>query len=123
MLVRLFWKECERCDHVDALWVEATAAEAGSAIFPRLSSEQIIQSRKVAGRTGHLARMTGKPDLTFCFLVANDLSSIHPHEVHYPFHQLWNAYSPFRDMPERTIRSLDELRDIALPTVSEDEDE
>ncbi len=120
MVVRFFWKDCHDCNG-DALWVEATAIEAGSQVFPRLSAEQIIASRKLAGESGHLAAsMMGKPGLTFCFLVSKDLSVIRPCQVHYPVHNMWNAYSPFREMSERTVQSLDELRHIDLPQYAEE---
>ena len=125
MLVRSFWKNCNAGPDDaprDAVWVEATPTEAGSAVFPRLSAEQIAKSRKLANGSGDIADRMDKPGLTFCFLVATDLSFIHPHQVHYPVHQLWNAYSPFRAMPEQTVQSLDDLRHLELPQVAEEQE-
>ncbi len=114
MVVRLFWKNCFLCER-DALWVEATADEAEADIFPRLGGEVIAESRTLAEQSGPLASSLGRPGLTFCFLVSKDLSLIRPFHVYYPFHQLWNAYSPFRARPEVRIETLDECRDIVLP--------
>lgn len=114
MLVRYFWRNCDLYynNGNDALWVEATEGEAESDIFPRLSEADISKSREFAEKTGHVAT---RPDLTFCFLVAKDLSFIYPFHVHYPFHQLWNAYSPFQTMPEINVKNLDELSQIEIP--------
>ena len=118
MLVRFFWRNCDLYGlcHGDALWVEATASEAESEVFPHLSEEAISESRKLAKKSGHLAAsLMGRPDLTFCFLVSKDLSFIHPFHVHYPVHQLWNAYSPFRTMPDINVKTLGELSEIHVP--------
>ncbi len=115
MVIRFFWKNCRFCDG-DALWVEATKAEAAWFVFPRLSEEDISQSKQFAKESGHLAEMMGgRPNLTFCFLVAKDLSFIRPFQVHYPVHQLWNAYSPFQKISEMTVANLDAVRGIELP--------
>lgn len=117
MLVRYFWKNCDLYGlcHGDALWVEATASEAESQIFPHLPEETISESRILSEKTGHLAARFSRPDLTFCFVVSKDLSFIRPFHVHYPFHQLWNAYSPFRNMPDINVKTLDELSEIHIP--------
>ncbi len=114
MFVRLFWKNCDLCDS-DALWVEATSDEAKADIFPRLSSEEVAESKELAERAEHIADSLGRSALTFCFLVSKDMSFIRPFHVYYPFHQLWNGYSPFRKRPEVQIDTLDECRDIVLP--------
>ena len=33
-------------------------------------------------------------------------SSIDPFEVHFPFHNFWNAYSPFRSIPNGPLQGL-----------------
>lgn len=117
MRVRAFWRDCTfrhkawRGDHVNAFWVEATAEEAAAKVFPLLNQQQIGESIQLAGEFGGLADAT-RP---FCFLVARDLISIDPFPPHYPFHPMWNAYSPFESMPEVAIAALDDLRDIVLP--------
>ena len=115
MLIRFFWQNCHLCND-DVLWVEATQAEAESHIFPRLSADDISQSRHLSKSTGHMTECMGsRPDLTFCFLVSKDLSFIRPFPVHYPIHNLWNAYSPFKKMSDTNVKSLDELCTIDLP--------
>ena len=62
-----------------------------------------------------MAESLGCPARAFCFLIARDLSTIDPFPVHYPVHQLWNAYSPFELMPARVVTRLEELRSLELP--------
>jgi hypothetical protein len=73
----------------------------------------VAESKDLAERRADFARSRGRTP--YCFLVARDLRSIDPCEFHYPFHQMWNAYSPFREMPERKIGRLEELAGIVLP--------
>jgi hypothetical protein len=84
------------CDSMDCFWVEATHEEAIQSVFPMLSPELQLESEQLAVRCERLAEEISQPPRPFCFLVARDLSSIDPFEVHYPFHQFWGAYSPFR---------------------------
>ncbi len=121
MLVRRFWRDCGYrgkewgAERVDAFWVEATSEEAEASVFPRLRAEQIAESRKLAAQGRRIAEKLGTPARPFCFLVARDLSAIDPLRVHYPFHQLWNAYSPFESMRRRQISNLEELRKLKPP--------
>jgi hypothetical protein len=115
MIVRCFWPSCDRREKtweatpIDAFWVEATHEEAIESVFPLLSRELELESEELAVECKDLAKTISHPPRPFCFLVARDLSSIDPFEVHYPFHQLWNTYSPFRLLPDRTITALHEL--------------
>jgi hypothetical protein len=43
-------------------------------------------------------------------------SAVEPRGVHYPFHHMWNAYSPFREMPERSIHVLGVMKELECPT-------
>ncbi len=121
MIVRYFWRECDfrnkkwGSDPIDAFWVEATLEEAEESVFLRMRSEAVIESEQLARRFEGVADEVGSPGRPFCFLVARDLSAIDPFCVHYPVHQLWNAYSPFEAMPKREIATLDELPGIILP--------
>jgi len=118
MLVRWFWPASHASeDKAHAFWVEATQAEAEAAIFPHLSADVIAESRRLAKECAGIAKHLGDPPRPFCFLVARDLGHINPYVVHYPFHQLWNAYSPFREMPEQHIAGLEELRELECPFV------
>jgi hypothetical protein len=119
MIVRWFWRNCDYrrkewgAARMDAFWVEATLEEAEAAIHPRLTHEDVAKSKALAERLAEFARSRGRSP--YCFLVVRDLSSIDPHEFHYPFHHMWNAYSPFSEMPERKIARLEELASIELP--------
>ena len=99
---------------MDCFWVEATHEEAIESVFPLLSRELELELEELATECEDLAKSISQPPRPFCFLVARDLSCIDPFEVHYPFHQLWNAYSPFRSLPDRSITSLDELAEILV---------
>lgn len=121
MLIRRFWRNCDYrgkswgAAPIDAFWVEATQEEAEVEVFPRLQSQTINESKELAERYKRIAEEVRNPPRSFCFLVARDLSTIDPFHVHYPFHQLWNAYSPFESMSEIVIANLDELRNLDLP--------
>ena len=121
MFIRYVWPNRTYSDSegnvsaLDAFWVEATRDEAETCIFPALSPDTISMSERFAADFRHVAEHLGHPAHQFCFLVAGDLHSIEPHPVHYPVHQLWGAYSPFRLFPEVTISNLDEVRTIVLP--------
>lgn len=116
MLVRCFWRDCDYrgkergAGRIDAFWVEATGEEAVAAVFPRLRAEQIAESRELAEQGRRIAEELGTPARPFCFLVARDLSTIDPFQVHYPFHPLWNGSSPFESISEQMIADLEELR-------------
>jgi hypothetical protein len=120
MIVRFLWPSCDYRQKnrgaipIDAFWVEATHEEAIQSVFPILSYEAQSESEQLAAQCEHLAETDSQPARPYCFLVARDLSSIDPYEAHYPFHHMWNAYSPFRSFPKRTIRSLVELAGITV---------
>lgn len=129
MLVRFFWRNCNNLGRKwgagckDAFWIEATEEEAEMHVYPYLPPPAIEESRNVAEQYMSIAELIGgNPIRPFCFLVARDVSSIDPYHVHYPFHQLWNGYSPFEMMPEMIIESLEELRNIELPPKETRED-
>lgn len=105
---------------IDAFWVEATREKAVNKVFPKLQPAEIEESQKYAEQFIHIAEELGKPARPYCFLVARDLSTIDPFHVHYPFHQLWNAYSPFEVMATVDIQSLEEVRALVLPTTEND---
>jgi len=96
---------------VDAFWVECAPHEAAMLVEPRMSSVDRMSIEKVKTHYGWPHHFEGESRC--CFLVARDLSFIHAFHAHYPFHQLWNAYSPFRDVPEKTIGTLDSLSAMA----------
>ncbi len=120
MLVRWFWPDCAKhrergADPVDAYWIEAGQDEAEAAVFPHLGSAAIETSHRLAQAFYGIAERMGTPARPFCFLVARDLTFVEPGPVHYPFHQLWNAYSPFEQLAERTISDLTELQNLTYP--------
>ncbi|WP_338421229.1 NADAR family protein [Nostoc parmelioides] len=112
MIIRVYWpqRDCHnKTEPIDSFWVEATDEEAQKAIFPFLTPEVIEQSKTHARNGEIIASQIGNPPRPYCFLVAQDLSTIDPFDVHYPFHQMWGAYSPFRELAEFHINTLEEL--------------
>ena len=124
MIVRYCWpnyesRESVQCAPTDAFWVEATAEEAVVAVFPYISDEQKESSEREVLCFGHIAKDVGDPPRPYCFLVTKDLRSIEPHPVHYPFHQLWNAYSPFRFIGGHKISKLEQLASLQYTPADE----
>lgn len=121
MLIRYFWPNCPfrnkewGAEPLDAFWVEASLEQAEAAIFPYLNAAAIKESHDFVERYQHVAEIIGSSSRPYCFLISRDLSAIDPFHVHYPFHQLWAAYSPFEVMPEVIIETLEELKAITLP--------
>lgn len=101
MLVRWIWPNCDLpAAPCDAFFVECEEAEA-QLIRELLSEDELA---KVAKR----ARFDSKPPATF--LVSRDLSWVSAEVAHFPYHQLWNGYSPFQPLaPEHRIADLREL--------------
>jgi len=88
---------------------------AERSVFPRLEPDARKKSKELTQKGRGIAASLGTPARPFCFLVTRDLDSIRPFWVHYPFANLWNGYSPFREMPDTFITSLDEVRSLELP--------
>lgn len=122
MRIRLFWPKCDirnrswNVEPRDTYWVEATADEARAHVFPRLTAEQQARSEQEAKRGWSKDESKVDPPRRFCFLVADDLSTIDPHFSHLPTHQFWDAHStPFASFEERWIQSLDEILAMEAP--------
>ena len=117
--MRLGWPDCNpreygiRAGPIDAFWVECTPNEATRLVEPLMSEADFPSIEKVRAHYGWPHRFEGADRC--CFLVARDLSFIHAFHAHYPFHQLWNSYSPFRDVSETTIETLDEITALPKP--------
>jgi len=52
------------------------------------------------------------PDL--CFMTDRNLTKMTIMQHHYPFHQLWNGYSPWRMVDIVELKSLDELKTLNM---------
>ena len=103
MLTRLVWPHYDGfgAPPVDAFWVECDAAEAALLLRPGASLAE-------AGR------WPGEAQARHCFLVARDLRAVMPMAWRYPHSPLWNAFNPFRSLPQPVeLESLHQLR--ALP--------
>jgi len=109
MIIRVYWPQCG-AEPIDSFWVEATYEEAEKAIFPFLTPKAIEHSKTHAKDGESIALQIGNPPRPYCFLVAQDLSTIDPFHVYYPFHHMWNGYSPFKDIAKYHINALEELK-------------
>lgn len=122
VMVRAYWPSChhewkaENATPVDAFWVEATHEGATESVFPMLSVDLQLESERLGAEGQRTAGEISQVPRPFFFLVARDLSVIDPHAARFPSHKLWNGYSPFRSIAERTITSVDEL--AGIPTTS-----
>lgn len=111
MIVQMVWPRCgyrngDWSDKpIDSFWVECTPAEVEEMIAPRLSPQQQQELNDLRAQYAH-----SNPN-TFV-LIALDLSSIQPMEPHYPYGNLWNAYSPFRPVPPQEVHDLEQLRGL-----------
>lgn len=121
MRVRIVWPQCDfrhgkwDAPPLDAYWVEATREDAEALIFPHLDDPLRDKSLTYGLSRRQSADPLGATPLPFCFLVACDLSAIEPMDASYPFSSLWNDECPFVLIPEFSVRSLEELRDRAVP--------
>lgn len=119
MIIRWVWPDCNSTNRqwgeesTDSFWLEATEVEAEDNVFPLLPEDKTNASRTLASKTGHIAedltRRSGIPYYSYCFLVSRHLESIEPFQVHYPFHQMWNAYSPFIQIEAVIVDNLEML--------------
>jgi hypothetical protein len=109
VLIRLEWKE-------RGFWLECTKEEAAQCVFPFLSNELIAKSHKEAnGYKDELLESFGlDTNLRYCFLVSRDVNSIEPFSPMYPFHPMWNAYSPFELCEPKHVASLNEIMGIEV---------
>ena len=122
MHVRLGWPDCnpgqygirDASEPIDSFWVDCTPDEATKLVEPLMSDADRPSIEKVRVHYGWPHHFEGQDRC--CFLVARDLSFIHAFHAHYPFHQLWNAYSPFRDVPDTTIETLDQISALPKPS-------
>ena len=123
----------------DAFWLECRAAEADARVLSQATPERRAELARtitdiIAVARARIAsfdreraedntdawmpdeekwrRYGGNADPWICFLVSRDGAFIEGHPWHFPFSGLWNAYSPFRAIPETVVASLAELRAI-----------
>lgn len=95
------------------IWLECTTDEAEKKIYPLIDEQNIELSKKYLEEN---IEMKGILDdyMVECFLVSLDLSEIIPFPAIYPYHPMWNAYSPFREMNEVNISNISEIKNLSL---------
>ena len=131
MLLRAYWPDCRfrnwewQETDLDSFWVECTLQEAKTEAIPRLtggkqsegSLERELSRCEDPSMVAAVCDMyKGNPDAVdsamLFFLVARDLGSVLPMPWHYPVANLWNGYSPFREIESVSIVSLAELSNV-----------
>jgi len=112
MLVRLFCPNCNLVDDdnaMDYFWVECTKEEASEHVFPMLSKHS--QSESINWAKSEALEPNAEHD--YCYLVSSDLAHIIAKPAFFPFAGQWNAFNPFRNLPEiYDINALDKLQQI-----------
>jgi len=114
MRVVLVWPDCcllngawtER--KVDSFWVECTSEEANTKVLP-LAEGKIVRAffPRHYDDAGSEKRF---------FLVAKDMSSVQEMAWYYPYAGQWDAYCPFRELPQEVhIADLKELENVIIP--------
>jgi hypothetical protein len=117
MRVGLVWADCSLVSSeqeestVDAFWVECSPVESVELVEPQMNEEDHASVERMRRDYGWPHDFGGRQRC--CFLVARDLSFIRAFPAHYPFHQLWNGYSPFRETDDTTIDALAQLAQLS----------
>jgi len=117
MIAKLVWPDKTTNSDgqpVDALWVECSMEEARAQLFPRLSAQQQGEFDELVVEDRNYLLTKAIPELglregSVYFLVAQDLSFVELHPWVYPHSGLWNAYCPFRTMPEFDFSEVSQL--------------
>lgn len=116
MLIRLYWSQCTlkrlETEPIDTFWLEATKHEAENLVFPYCSGDLIAKSQAYGIRDREIALRFSNPSRPYCFLIAQDLTTIEPFAVHYPYSPMWQSHSPFKEIVERHITTLEELKSL-----------
>ena len=115
---------------LDKFWIACSKEEAEKWFVPLLDENGLRQYENVirmnAERREHSPERDAKynemikeamevDEVAYAyFCVSRDLSECYADVAHHPFHQLWNAYSPFRRCDHVEINSPDELKDIVM---------
>lgn len=134
MLTQLYWANCtlarSEAEPIDSFWLEATKEEAHNLVYPYCSAETIIQSKtfgesqlpflsaRGAVKLNEEVTTIINPLLKYCFLVAQDLSTIKAFPVYYPYSPMWQIHSPFQGITTQKISDLQKLKEIKAIALS-----
>ncbi len=104
-------------------WIGCSEEEAKSIFLPKLSPrnkklyfEIIENTKRMTQEYWDMVMEVLETEEKFYayFNVSRDLSICFPQKPHFPFANMWNAYSPFRKIDQITINSLDELKSLKM---------
>ena len=104
-------------------WIGCNIEEAVNIFLPLLSKEHILSYNRIVNMKDKYDKKYWKAVMEATdtdeifhayFNVSRDTTICFPEAPHFPFANLWNAYSPFKKMDIKTINSLDELKNLKM---------
>ncbi len=107
----------------DQFWIGCSKEEAQSIFLPKLSEKEkdtyfkILEINKSRPESywEMVMKNTESNEIHYAYFnVSRDLIICFPEQPHFPFANMWDAYSPFRKIDHKTISSLNELRDLIM---------
>jgi hypothetical protein len=107
----------------DQFWIGCNEEEAISLFLPLLSKEAILKYNRIVHQKEeyNIEYWTSVMDATETneifhayFNVSRDSKICFPEAPHFPFANLWDAYSPFKKLDIKTIHSLAELKNLRM---------
>ncbi len=107
----------------DQFWIGCNEDEAINVFLPLLSKDAILSYNRIVHQKRELGEeywravknATGMNEIFHAYFnVSRDTKICFPEVPHFPFANLWDAYSPFRKIDIKTISSLEELKDLKM---------
>lgn len=107
------------------LWLECTIDEAISIVYPLLSEDQIVESKKHVAQIMKIWEVGYEEDNSkhphdiyckktikypVCFNIHSNLTKIEPIPANVPYSHMWNGYCPYRLIDELNFKDLTELK-------------
>lgn len=107
----------------DQFWIGCNEEEAINIFLPLLSKEAFLSYNRIVHMKEKYDQEYWKAVMAATdsdeifhayFNVSRDHKICFPEAPHFPFANLWDAYSPFKKMDIKTIYSLDELKNLKM---------
>ncbi|GAB4287455.1 MAG: hypothetical protein Kow0068_13210 [Marinilabiliales bacterium] len=104
-------------------WIGCSEEEAKTIFLPLLSESEKENYKIIAEDIKHKSEaywnavkeiLNTEEKYHAYFNVSRDLSICYPERPHFPFANMWDGYSPFRKIDQKTIYSLDELKELKM---------
>lgn len=107
----------------DQFWIGCNEEEAINIFLPLLSKEAILNYNRIAHSKEKYDKEYWKAVMNATdtneifhayFNISRDTKICYPEVPHFPFANMWDAYSPFKKIDTKTINSLDELKNLKM---------